>query len=112
MTPILFAQLKYFQQMSPAEKTGFIIGGMIGTTIAVVVCGAIVIMVGASKGHVTLGIIGALLTVPAAAFLGCLGGLPVAAVMCFIIKILPTPKNQPLLSRAEIEAETRRARGF
>src|SRR5262245_60150451 len=112
MSPILFAQLKYFQQLSPAEKSGWIIGGMIGSTLAVVICGGIVIMVGAPKGHVTLGIIGALLTVPAAAFLGCLGGLPVAAILCFIIKILPTPKNQPLLTRAEIEAETRRARGF
>src|SRR5262245_9849333 len=107
----LFAQFQQVQRLSPAEKTGFILGGMIGSTIAVVVCGAIVITAGASKGHVILGIIGALLTVPAAAFGGCLIGLPVAGIFCILIKILPAPKK-PLLSATEIESEMRRARGF
>ena len=65
-----------------------------------------------ARGHVALGIIGAMLTVPVAAFgFGCLGALPIAVVFTVLISIIPVPKK-PLLSQAEIEKEMRRARGY
>jgi hypothetical protein len=124
MSPLLFAQTQSVSTLSPAQKTGFELGYIIAVTAVVLASGAIVIKIGASRGHVVLGIIGALCAAGTAAicsfvfaavtgyiFFGC-GGIPVAILFGVIIKILPTPKNQPLLTRAEIEAETRRARGF
>jgi hypothetical protein len=87
------------------------IGAIIGLTIAVIVCTALPLTTGMQKGHVGLGIIGALITLPAAALLGCLGGLPVALVCSLIIQLVPK-FDRPLLSQAEIEAETRRMRGY
>jgi len=94
-----------------AVSDGMALGAIIGITIATVVCAAIPLTVGASRGHVAMGIIGALFVVPAAAFAGCLGGLPVAIFFTILIKLLPTP-NRPLLSQAEIEQEVRRIRGY
>ena len=94
-----------------AASTAMELGAIMGITLAVVVCTAIPLTTGVAKGHVTLGIIGALVTLPAASLLGCIGGLPVACVFAAIISIIPAPKNQPLLSQAEIEKEMRRIRG-
>jgi hypothetical protein len=89
----------------------FEIGLIMGIAIAVVVCAAIPLTTGMTKGHVALGIIGALITVPVAAMLGCIGGLPLALAISFVIGLIPVPKK-PLLSQAEIEREMRRVRGY
>jgi hypothetical protein len=89
----------------------FMIGGIMGIAISVVVSAAIPLTTGMTKGHVVLGIVGALITIPIAAMFGCLGGLPVACILAFVISIIPVPKK-PLLSQAEIEKEMRRVRGY
>jgi hypothetical protein len=94
-----------------AYSTAFEMGAILGITIAVIVSCAIPLTTGIAKGHVTLGIIGALVTLPFAAMLGCIGGLPLACIFTVIISAMPAPKR-PLLSQAEIEAEMRRARGY
>jgi ethanolamine transporter EutH len=94
-----------------AYSTALGLGVILGTSIAVVVCAAIPLTTGITKGHVTLGIVFGLITVPIATLLGCFGGLPVACVFSLIITLLPVP-NKPLLSHAEVEAEMRRARGY
>ncbi|HJZ91695.1 MAG TPA: hypothetical protein VKE40_12545 [Gemmataceae bacterium] len=124
MSPLLFAQAQSAPSLNPGQKTGVELFYILIVTALVLAAGAIVIKIGASRGHIVLGIIGGLCSAGAVAvssflfaanpllyFLAC-GGLPVAIVFGMIIKFLPTPKNQPLLTRAEIEAETRRARGF
>lgn len=89
----------------------FEMGAIVGMTIAVVVSCAIPLTAGIAKGHVTLGIIGALITLPVAALLGCLGGLPVAAGLAVLINMIPK-LERPLLSQSEIEAEMRKIRGY
>jgi hypothetical protein len=89
----------------------YMVVGIIVTTIATIVCSGIVLTTGAARGHVVLGIIFALLTVPASALGGCLLGLPVALIFATILKFLPPP-NRPLLSQAEVEQEMRRVRGY
>jgi hypothetical protein len=96
-----------FAQVSDAMTLGLIIG----TAIAVVVSAAIPLTTGVAKGHVALGIVGALVVLPIAALFGCIGGLPTACMFAALITIIPAPKK-PLLSQAEIEAEMRRARGY
>ena len=86
-------------------------GAIVGLTLGVVICCAIPLTAGIAKGHVTLGIIGALITLPVAAFLGCLGGLPVAGGLAFLINMIPKI-DRPLLSQSEIEAEMRKIRGY
>jgi hypothetical protein len=86
-------------------------GAIVWITLAVVVCCAIPLTAGIAKGHVTLGIIGALITLPVAALLQCFGGLPVAAGLAVLINLIPTV-NRELLSQAEIEAEMRKIRGY
>ena len=86
-------------------------GFILGLTLAVVVCCAIPLTAGIAKGHVTLGIIAALITLPVAAFLGCLGGLPVGAGLAALINLIPVIER-PLLSQSEIEQEMRRLRGY
>ena len=81
--------------------TGNILGGIL----------AIPLTAGIAKGHVTLGIIAALITLPVAAMLGCCGGLPVAAGLAALINLIPKIER-PLLSQSEIEAETRKIRGY
>jgi len=76
-----------------------------------VICCAIPLTTGIGKGHVTLGIVGALITLPVAALLGCFGGLPVAAGLAVLINLIPKVER-PLLSQAEIEAEMRKIRGY
>jgi hypothetical protein len=85
--------------------------GILGLTTAVIICCAIPLTSGIAKGHVVLGIIGALITLPVAAFLGCLGGLPVGAGLAALINIIPRIER-PLLSQSEIEQEMRRLRGY
>ena len=92
-------------------STAFEMGAIIGITIATIVCTAIPLTTGVARGHVTLGIVGAMVTLPAAALLGCVGGLPVACVFAAIISFVPPPKR-PLLSQSEIEQEMRRMRGY
>ncbi|HEX3148242.1 MAG TPA: hypothetical protein VHR66_09160 [Gemmataceae bacterium] len=94
-----------------ALSMAFEMGAIVGITIAVVICTAIPLTTGISKGHVTLGIICALITLPVAAFLGCLGGLPVGCGLAALISIIPKVDG-PLLSQSEIEAETRRLQGY
>ena len=89
----------------------FELGAIAGITAAVIVCCAIPLTTGIAKGHVVLGIIAALITLPVAAMLGCLGGLPVGAGLAALIQLVPTIER-PLLSQAEIEQETRRLRGY
>lgn len=84
---------------------------IVSITIAVVVCCAIPLTTGIAKGHVTLGIIGALIVLPVAALLHCLGGLPVAIGLAFLIKMIPKV-DKSLLSQSEIEAEMRKIRGY
>lgn len=84
---------------------------IVSVTLAVVICTAIPLTTGIAKGHVTLGIIAALITLPVAALLHCLGGLPVAIGLAFLIKMIPKVER-PLLSQSEIEAEMRKIRGY
>ena len=105
----LAAQLSFAALFAVGD--GFMVLSIIFTAIATVVCAAIPLTTGATRGHVAMGIIGALFVVPAAAFAGCLGGLPVALFFSVIIKLLPKP-NRPLLTQAEIEQEVRRIRGY
>ena len=84
---------------------------ILGLTVGVLLCTAIPLVTGVSKGHVTLGIIGALITLPVAAFLGCLGGLPVACGLAVLINLIPRV-DRPLLSQSEIEQEMRKLRGY
>jgi hypothetical protein len=86
-------------------------GAIVGLTLSVVICTAIPLTTGITKGHVTLGIIGALITLPVAAFLGCLGGLPVGGGLAVLIQLIPKVER-PLLSQSEIEAELRKIRGY
>jgi hypothetical protein len=94
-----------------ASNLAFDLGVMTGITVSVVLCSAIPLTTGIAKGHVVLGIIGALITLPVAALLGCLGGLPVAAGLAALIQLVPNVER-PLLSQSEIEQETRRLRGY
>jgi len=93
-----------------ATSTAMELGAIMGITISVIVCTAIPLTTGVAKGLVTLGIIGALVTLPAASLLGCTGGLPVACVFAAMVSIIPA-QNCPLLSQAEIEKEMRKVRG-
>jgi hypothetical protein len=93
------------------NSLAFEMGAIVGMTISVVLCTAIPLTTGITKGHVTLGIIAALITLPVAAFAGCLGGLPVGCGLAALISIIPKV-DRPLLSQAEIEAEMRKIRGY
>jgi hypothetical protein len=79
MDLVLFAQ---------PNNAAFKAGMMVGIVFAVLICGAIPIAVGSSKGQPILGIIGALCAGGTAVLLGCLGGLPVAALFSFIIVLV------------------------
>ena len=89
----------------------FEMGAIVGITIAVVICTAIPLTTGISKGHVTLGIIAALITLPVSAMFGCIGGLPVGCGLAVLINLIPKI-DRPLLSQSEIEAEMRKIRGY
>jgi hypothetical protein len=102
MNPLLAAS-------ASMTKDGIMLGGIIGTAIAVIICSGIVFATGASQKKVALGVVGALIAVPVAAMFGCLGGLPTAVVLSVLITIIPR-FDRPLLSESEIEAEMRRAR--
>jgi hypothetical protein len=94
-----------------AGNMAYELGAIAGITFAVILCCAIPLTTGIAKGHVVLGIIGALITLPVAALLGCLGGLPVGAGLAALIQLVPTIER-PLLSQSEIEQESRRLRGY
>ena len=96
-------------QSSSTSDAGML-WAILGIMLAVIVCATIPFMAGASQGKVLLGIVGALITIPAAGLLGLFGGLPVAVVCAGIIALIPK-SGGPLLSRSEIEAELRRSRG-
>ena len=89
----------------------FELGAIVGITIAVIICTAIPLTTGIAKGHVTLGIIAALITLPVSALLGCFGGLPVACGLAVLINLIPKIER-PLLSQSEVEAEMRKIRGY
>jgi hypothetical protein len=91
-------------------------------TATVIICAAIPLLAGMNKGHVGLGILAALLTIPVSTGsqvflpglfkgLGCFGSLLWSVGLQFVIQIIPK-FEKPLLSQAEIEAETRRMRGY
>jgi len=82
-------------------------------TLQVVICGAIPLLAGMQKGYVGLGIVGALITIPFSFFpiVGCVTGLLASMACSIIIQLIPK-FEKPLLSQAEIEAETRRMRGY
>ncbi len=107
MAPAALAAPLFALRLSFAGDMGFILG----LTLAVIICCAIPLTAGIAKGHVTLGIIAALITLPVAAFLGCLGGLPVGAGLAALINLIPVIER-PLLSQSEIEQEMRRLRGY
>lgn len=90
---------------------GLEMAAIFGIVISVVLCCAIPLTAGIAKGHVALGIIAALITLPVAALLGCIGGLPIACGLGALINFIPKP-NRPLLSQSEIEAEMRKLRGY
>jgi uncharacterized membrane protein len=93
------------------NSLAFEMGAIVGLTIAVIISTAIPLTAGVAKGHVTLGIIAALITLPVAALLGCIGGLPLGCGLAFLINLIPKIER-PLLSQAEIEAEMRKLRGY
>jgi hypothetical protein len=87
----------------------------------VIVLAAIPLLAGMHKGHVGLGILAALITIPVSivpTYLpGILGALTLVGAFIFsmglsiVIELIPK-FEKPLLSQAEIEAETRRMRGY
>jgi hypothetical protein len=106
--------------------TAYELGAIVWISTAVIVCAAIPLTVGVARGHVALGIVAALLTIPSVLFgcflgslisfpvgaaLGCLAGLPASLMFSFLIKAVPKAEG-PLLNRAEIEAESRKIRGY
>jgi len=82
-------------------------------SLTVIICAAIPLLTGMQKGMVGLGIVGGLITIPFAVIpgLGCISGLIAATACSIVIQIIPR-FEKPLLSQAEIEAETRRMRGY
>lgn len=66
---------------------------IIGIVIAVLISASIPLSVGFNRGQPALGIIGAICAIPAAILLGCLGGLPVAAIFTIIIMALSSNKS-------------------
>ena len=90
-------------------------------TIRVIILAAIPLMAGMHKGHVGLGILAALITIPFSvapsylppilAVIGLVGALILSMGMGILIQFIPK-FEKPLLSQAEIEAETRRMRGY
>ena len=108
-------------------RTAYELGAIVWISTAVVICGAIPLTVGVARGQTVLGIIAALMTIPAvlvgcflgmiilsfpvgAAF-GCGAGLPASLVFSFLIKAVPKAEG-PLLQRTEVEAEARKIRGY
>jgi hypothetical protein len=90
----------------------FEMGAIVIILISVVVCTAIPLTAGMAKGHVTLGIIGALITLPVAALIPCPpAGLLVGGGLAVLINLIPKIER-PLLSQSEIEAEMRKIRGY
>jgi hypothetical protein len=88
----------------------------------VIVLAAIPLLAGMHKGHVGLGILAALITIPFSiapsympigilAVLGLVGALILSMGLSILIQFIPK-FEKPLLSQAEIEAETRRMRGY
>ena len=106
-----------------ASSFGYDVLGMVGMVIAAVICPAIPLTTGIARGQVTLGIIGALVTLAVVGLtmafpkmllggvFGCAAGLPVGCGLAALISIIPKVDG-PLLSQSEIEAETRRLRGY
>jgi hypothetical protein len=82
-------------------------------TATVIICGAIPLVTGMNKGYVGLGIVGALITIPFSVWpgLGCVTGLLASICTSAVIQLIPK-FERPLLSQAEIEAETRKMRGY
>jgi len=106
-----------------ATSTGLVLLSILWTTITVIVCCGIPLTTGIAKGHVGLGIIFALITLPVAAFptvvvardipvSGCVPGLLLGCLSSVLISFIPVPKKKSLLSQAEIEKEMQRARGY
>jgi hypothetical protein len=105
--------------------TAYELGAIVWISTAVIICGAIPLTVGVARGQTVLGIIAALMTIPAVlvgcflgmlvlsfpvgAALGCGAGLPASLVFSFLIKAVPKGEG-PLLHRAEVEAEARKIR--
>src|SRR4051812_30511777 len=87
------------------------LGAIVYLTLSVVICAAIPLTTGIGKGHVTLGIIAALITIPSAIMLTCIGGLLVGGGLSVLISFIPKVER-PLLSQSEVEAEMRRIRGY
>jgi len=80
----LLAQLPRNNGNDPAFQAGMVAG----IVLAVIICATIPISVGVKRGHPIIGLIGSVFTIPAAILLGCLGGLPVAAVFVVIILVM------------------------
>ena len=82
-------------------------------TATVIICGAIPLVTGMQRGYVGLGIVGALITIPFSVWpgLGCVTGLLASVCTSVVIQLIPK-FERPLLSQAEIEAETRKMRGY
>jgi hypothetical protein len=85
MNPELFAQ---FVRNNKGNDPAFQAGVVVGIIFAAIVCAAIPIAVGVTRGHPIIGVIGGICAIPAALLLGCLGGLPVASVFVVIILVM------------------------
>jgi hypothetical protein len=77
-------ELELFAQINP-NSDAYKAGQLLGIVIAMLLSALIPIAFGASRGQAVLGVIGAVCAVPAAFFLSCLGGLPVALLFVGII---------------------------
>lgn len=97
----------------PVASMALEVGAIAWITATVIVCAAIPLTTGMQKGHVGLGIIGALITIPLSVWpgFGCVSGLAAAVVCSLIIQLIPK-FERPLLSQAEIESEMRKMRGY
>ncbi len=84
-----------FAQNNAADAAAFQAGQMIGIVIAMVLCFAIPLSVGISKGQPILGVVGGILAGGSAFPCGCLLGLPVAGVFVAIILATAQPAKAP-----------------
>jgi hypothetical protein len=84
---MLFAQ-------APPNQNAMMIGWVIGVVFIVVVSGAIPLVVGIIRKQPVLGIVGGFFSAIAAFVLGCIGGLPVAAIFVGIIFAIGEPDSK------------------
>jgi hypothetical protein len=86
-----------------------VLSTILGTAISVIVCGGIVFLAGSGQGKIGLAVLGTLVAVGVASFFAWWISLPTAIGLAILISMIPQ-FGKPLLSAAEVESETQKAR--